>query len=296
MGLFDKLKNQKQQEETSPVLDDLKKIGDEAGVNPPPDEEDGAPPPLVVEHEEVKKEEGPGGTCPTCGKFFKHLSRHKCKAAEGRDPQAPPKDTKVPTQEKAKAQKERPGEHFRRGPDWKFKHGDQVWLDSPIQVLSAWGRDDDRMYHVELVPSCGTAEKIKPINFDVKENEIELYSKKISNAPKESAANDESVERAPSFSLFLDCEVVTSEDLGEWQYLDDYLRTLKEVICKENQVEHWKCVEFGKGPGLLAARLQRKLEADSDIGILVCDTQTAEFRACSGVLRMFAKNIVVGTK
>ena len=57
-----------------------------------------------------------------------------------------------------------------------------------------------------------------------------------------------------------------------------------------------ECCEYGKGPGLLAVRLERKLLQDTEIGVIVCDTRTAEFSACSGVLRKYARNIVIGVR
>ena len=342
MGLFDKLKQQKEAQEAKPaesVLDELRRIGDAAGVNPPADDVEAAPDPVVVEHEAEpepspapEKKTGPGGVCPTCGKEFRHLSRHKCKGKPleasasmmamhdavvpvdpktgvpvfdnenklpGADPSAPPKDTKPPT-----------GEHFRRGPDWKFKRGDQAWLDQPVKVLSSWGTDEDRKYHVELKPSCGTAEQIKPINFDV--YEAELWSNEDLDKAKDPSAalthkevvereykkseseTEQSLDSTLVFDLFLDCEIITN-DL-EWQYLADYLSDIEEAICKEQNIEHWKCCEYGKGPGLLAVRLERKLLQDTEIGVIVCDTRTAEFSACSGVLRKYARNIVIGVR
>jgi hypothetical protein len=70
-SFLDKLKSAK---EAHPIVKSLKEIGDERRVNPPEPEEQ-------IEHTEpVPVEEPSKSKCPTCGKEFLHLSRHKCKA------------------------------------------------------------------------------------------------------------------------------------------------------------------------------------------------------------------------
>jgi hypothetical protein len=72
-SFLDKLKSAK---EAHPIVKSLKEIGDERRVNPPEPEEQ-------TEHTEpVPVEEPSKSKCPTCGKEFLHLSRHKCKGVQ----------------------------------------------------------------------------------------------------------------------------------------------------------------------------------------------------------------------
>ena len=57
------------------VLERLRALGDAKQVNPPSD----VVVPDSVPVTETKTSSTEGAVCPTCGKTFKHLSRHKCK-------------------------------------------------------------------------------------------------------------------------------------------------------------------------------------------------------------------------
>jgi len=92
MGLFDKLKdlsgprspnpeeqctNAELQAHGAPsVMERLKALGDKKQVNPPPPAASVSEPAPAPAPETVSEE---GTACPTCGKVFRHLSRHKCK-------------------------------------------------------------------------------------------------------------------------------------------------------------------------------------------------------------------------
>jgi hypothetical protein len=104
MGLYDDLKKMEEnegKEEGPSIADEVEKVGAEHAINPPkPSELDDAIEQAAQENQEPpqcacgshlagecdecdpKKSDNVGGTCPTCQKTFKHLSRHKCKAVE----------------------------------------------------------------------------------------------------------------------------------------------------------------------------------------------------------------------
>ena len=90
MGLFDKLKDlskspdpeeQCTNEELKAhgsVMERLKALGDKKQVNPPPPTAS-VPEPASVPAPAPEAVSEEGTACPTCGKVFRHLSRHKCK-------------------------------------------------------------------------------------------------------------------------------------------------------------------------------------------------------------------------
>lgn len=64
------------------VLDRLRALGDQKQINPPP-------PSIVPADVSQPSPEVPsveGAVCPTCGKAFKHLSRHKCHGTSSPEP------------------------------------------------------------------------------------------------------------------------------------------------------------------------------------------------------------------
>lgn len=104
MGLYEDLKKMEEnegKEEGPSIADEVEKVGAEHAINPPkPSELDDAIKQAAQENQEPSqcacgshlegecgecdsaKSDNVGGTCPTCQKTFRHLSRHKCKVAE----------------------------------------------------------------------------------------------------------------------------------------------------------------------------------------------------------------------
>lgn len=95
-SLFDALKAQQEaknktemQEPDNELAEKLQEVGDACQVNPP------KPPATVVaskEKQEPVKQSAAEGMCPTCGKKFKHLSRHKCKVKRIPDEELTPEE------------------------------------------------------------------------------------------------------------------------------------------------------------------------------------------------------------
>ena len=99
----------------------------------------------------------------------------------------------------------------------------------------------------------------------------------------------------PVFDLYIDCAVVKNEDLyTEVIFLHDWIVDCAERVCAVENVPHWKCVGYGKGPGLLAVACEEKIKASREIGVLFASSSSMEFRAVESVLRRYAKNIVIG--
>jgi hypothetical protein len=108
MGLFDKLKDLSGPKSPDPeeqctnaelqahgalsVMERLKALGDKKQVNPPPPAAS-VPEPIAPVPEAVSEE---GTACPTCGKVFRHLSRHKCKGPQSLNEEEQPANADVP--------------------------------------------------------------------------------------------------------------------------------------------------------------------------------------------------------
>jgi len=99
----------------------------------------------------------------------------------------------------------------------------------------------------------------------------------------------------PVFDLYIDCAVVKNEDLyTDVIFLHDWILDCAERVCAAENAPHWKCVGYGKGPGLLAVACEEKIKAAREIGVLFASSSSMEFRAVESVLRRYAKNIVIG--
>jgi len=163
-------------------------------VNPPPPEP------------EPEKNE-----CPTCGKSFKHLSRHKCKGAVETPPETPPQE--------------------------------------------------------------------KP---EAKDADTDM-------------SNTERSEKR-GFVLLIDCLYEAAEEDVEIVYLGDIVAPMGEAVAKENKVVHWQVVEYARGPGFLAAKLEEYLVSTGVDGVMYLDSMTPEGKACKETLRRHARAVIQGVR
>ncbi|NIY14258.1 MAG: hypothetical protein GWM98_04895 [Nitrospinaceae bacterium] len=74
--------------------------------------------------------------------------------------------------------------------------------------------------------------------------------------------------------------------------LDHLLVPFGEAVAKEQQEPHWSTVDFGKGPGLVAAKFERWLKKERPRMTLLADSWSAEYRAVGSVLRRYARIII----
>lgn len=80
-------------------------------------------------------------------------------------------------------------------------------------------------------------------------------------------------------------------------HLPDLLAPLCDAVARENQIEYWASVDYGKGPSQLAAKLDRYLVANaSKLGraVIICDSDSPETRAVKDVLKRRARAVLRG--
>lgn len=224
MSLFDKLKEKTQASTPQPqassgfsIMDKLRALGDEQQVNPPTPPAEPAPEVAPEAPPAVAEPEGEGVACPTCGKVFKHLSRHKCKGP----------DESKPTTALAR-----------------------TLFSSDLESASVSTPAPE-------LPKFESGKTSLTVMFDA------LFEKSDGPAPL---------------------------------LLGDILVPLAAAVAKENGQPHWSAVDYGKGAGFLAAKLQQWLVQTSFAGTILVDSSTPEARAVKEVLRRAAGTIIQGVR
>ena len=188
------------------ILDRLRALGDQKQINPPPVPVSEAPGSEGETEGHTICIDAPANVCPTCGKVFKHLSRHKCKGPET------PAEATTPSEAEPVA--------------------------PTLPKLEG-----------------GTTRLV--VLFDA------LYEKCADSDPI---------------------------------LLSDILAPLAAAVAKENGQLHWSTVDYAKGGGLLAAKLQHWLVSSSFCGTILVDSSTPEARAVKEVLRRMATVVIKGVQ
>lgn len=237
----------------------LDAIGGENAVNPPP----------IAGETEPSTSEPPAGleTCPYCAKAFKHLSRHKCKVGPKPEPEpaTEPETKEEPTPEP--------------------ESGEPVELDPNAPNISAI---------LKAVGETVAKEHVRLLEF-LEENLPIMASLPLDVKNCEVSVGGENIPQEKGFVLFIDC--LFSERLIQPVHaFEGMIKPLGDAVARENQVPHWSTVDYGKGPGLLASKLERYLKAEKPTGAIVVDSSTAEARACLPVLKMNSDHIVFGIR
>jgi hypothetical protein len=78
--------------------------------------------------------------------------------------------------------------------------------------------------------------------------------------------------------------------------LTEFLKPVTDAICKENKVDHWKNLEFGKAKGTLAVRTERFLQLQKKSINIYVPPWCLEWEAVADVLRKYATNVFVGVR
>jgi hypothetical protein len=191
-------------------------IEEEKGVNPPP----------------------VGQECPTCGKVFKRLAKHKCKSValketcQRNDTQS--RHVKEPEKENDQSDIEK--ESSRKN-------------DQPLSQNESKHRNDQTNQTKETLPR------------------IDLY-----------------------VNILMEKGSMNAVPLTE------FLRPVTDAICKENEVDHWRNLPFGKAKGTLAVRTERFLKLQKKSINIYVPPFCLEWEAVADVLRMYATNIFVGVR
>jgi hypothetical protein len=228
------------------------------------------------------------GTCPTCGKIFQHLSRHRCKVVAEVAAVAEV-TTEEATVVKACSK-----------------------CSAPLVLRLADGIETEVAPHRDGVCiTCAGTRRIRIAQPGIQEDGTyltPLERKAITPAPPAPVvatptappvvAGEYPGKKSPPstkrFTLIFDAIVEKGECPVRFE---DFIVPFCAAVEKENQLEHWSLAEYGKGPGLLASRLDRFLkESATLLGPMCCDSQSAEVRACKSVLKRYATGIIQGVR
>ncbi len=282
-SLFEKLQKQSQEEEKEQVvvseedgqvLDKLKEIGDQKQVNPPIPE---PPAESMVnkvaintmiqnssEQNERKEEpkEPEKTPCPQCGKEFLHLSRHKCK--------------EKPSYKEIK-------ENFHAS----FEKGAQDTNTESILSKTHLPRTVGEVPLKEMKKEKPSEDLQKDIDLLRKTN-IELGFLNVALEEKLQEATQN------TFTLVLDAVFLNQKE--NIQNLDDLLKPIEDSICQDFQIPHWSLMDYGKGPGTLAARVESWIETNPPSGVVLADSRAPNTKACLSVLKRHAGSIIQGVR
>jgi hypothetical protein len=216
-------------EEPSVPIESRSEIEEEKGVNPPP----------------------VGQECPTCGKAFKRLAKHKCKQS---------RQLKEPEKENDQS---RPAIETRFGND-----------QSRPAIETRFGND-----------------KSLPKKESILRNDQSF-------SQKESCIKNDQSERKKETLPRIDLYVNILMEKGSMNAvpLTEFLKPVTDAICKENKVDHWKNLEFGKAKGTLAVRTERFLKLQKESINIYVPPWCLEWEAVADVLRKYATNVFVGVR
>jgi hypothetical protein len=78
--------------------------------------------------------------------------------------------------------------------------------------------------------------------------------------------------------------------------LTEFLKPVTDAICKENEVDHWRNLPFGKAKGTLAVRTWRFLQLQKESINIYVPPWCLEWEAVADVLRKYATNVFVGVR
>ena len=100
----------------------------------------------------------------------------------------------------------------------------------------------------------------------------------------------------PGIELFIDAIELHNSVDTDFSYLIEFLKPVTDAIEKENNVEHWSLIDYGKGCGILTTRLERYIKKEKPAGIVYLDSSTKEGQACKEVLKRHARRVVQGVR
>jgi hypothetical protein len=210
--------------ESTPVIEE-----EEKGVNPPP----------------------VGQECPTCGKVFKRLAKHKCKAES-------PKET-----------------HVQNGT--QSRH-----------VTESEKENDQSSKMKESGPPNDKSHKVKEPHKENDQSRSEIETR---------TENDQTTsKKEPTHRIDLYVNILMEKGSMNAIPLTEFLRPVTDAICKENEVDHWRNLPFGKAKGTLAVRTERFLKLQKESINIYVPPWCLEWEAVADVLRRYATNVFVGVK
>lgn len=294
MGLLEKLQQMQKKEDTTESQPDittrLQDIeGD--GVNPPSEETEESTEGICSYCQNESDELDENGFCPECSakepcphcnERFIHLAKHKCKLAK-KSPPSQPIETPKPKASNVK---------------WEFAKGETVLAVLPVKVLQQWGTDEDQRYHVAYQPNVGTSQQDPQptVKFDVKDTQLSSLQNGKSRASSIAVNTPNERQSSEGFTLVIDAVGNFEDEVIEFS---NFIDPFCQAVARENQVEYWSLVDYGKSPGFLASKVERFLSENlSELAgiVITADSDSPEFRACKEVLKRSASTIIQGIR
>lgn len=244
-------------------------------ANPPATK--GAPVEQVTKPIPAPAASSEGTQCPTCGKMYKQISRHKCPKAAAA-PVNEGNTIEYPTE--AMLDVILPSLHGPALDGYLRQYGvtrhnpgdDSKFREVAIRLISQQ-RDG--------VPTTGL--------------ETETETKTETKSETETKPGTKSKSRAPCFDLLIGVEIAQSEDM-RLVYFHELIHIVEKKI-KEVIGIHWIEVEYGKGKVELVEVLEGVIQAgDLDGQTLVVTTRTHAYNVVADLLRQYARNVIVGVQ
>jgi hypothetical protein len=216
-------------DETEEEIESNSEIEEEKGVNPPP----------------------VGQECPTCGKVFKRLAKHKCKSPVLKESERVNDQQSRHVTESEKENDQPTGSKETRGPN---------------------------------VQPCLGKESNPPNDQSTSRKESQQ-------------ANDQTTsKKEPTHRIDLYVNILMEKGSMNAVPLTEFLKPVTEAICKENDIDHWRNLEFGKAKGTLAVRTERFLQLQKESINIYVPPWCLEWEAVADVLRKYATNVFVGVR
>ena len=275
-----------------PIIETLRKIGDEHQINPPEVDdcitnEKALPVESPEEIEEIYKSnnEALGITdpllndddgrkvadttpkkktpCPTCGKEFQQLGKHKCKMPTI-DTEAP--EYTVPADEPVHDSTETPSELATRRKAVKAEKKSVCIGD----IVSRVGK--------RLIEGTVSEPPAPPEQTE-------------GNLPTESDQGPRG-----GYTLLLNASVYLMDQKHLAIHFSDILPPLCEKVAKGFSVPNWGMSPYGQGPGCLAQLLEKWLVENNPQGFLMVISGSKEYMACQEVLLRRASMVIMGVR
>jgi hypothetical protein len=230
---------------------------EEKGVNPP----------------EKKKEQ-----CPTCQKWFVRLKRHRCGD----------KDDQIPTNEVQSRHVKEPE-----------KENDQSTLTTESMMMNVQSspKKETRPKNDQaskVTESENENDKSLPKKESILRNDQSSLGKEPNPPNDKLLGSTDSKKENVKIDLYIN--ILMEKGSLDAIPLTEFLKPVTDAICKENEVDHWRNLPFGKAKGTLAVRTWRFLQLQKKSINIYVPPWCLEWEAVADVLREYATNVFVGVR
>lgn len=147
-----------------------------------------------------------------------------------------------------------------------------------------------------VVDLQGTGRFVGKARDDIAKMYANMDAQDIADSVSELEDDEDDCAPQEGYALFIDCLFEKGAAKDKTHLFSTFILPLCEAVAMENQAENWNTVEYGKGPGLLSRKLQTALDQERPPGVVFASSMTAEYRACAEVLKRYATVVVQGVR